>query len=164
VADGYYPPGAFYFEVSVLGPGETKSSRPAIDGAFQEVSGLERELEFEEVREGGENRFAHRLPKRGRHPNLVLKRGLVTIQSALAEWAEETLRSMFSRPITPKVVTVTLLSMPAGEGQAGQPLVWWTLYNAYPVKWTTAPLNSTEGAIAVETFELSYTWAERKGT
>ncbi len=51
---------------------------PVFDAAFQEVGGLEAEIEVETVVEGGENRFVHRLPKPVKHPNLSLKRGLAS--------------------------------------------------------------------------------------
>ena len=160
-ADPYYPPGAFYFQVAIAGTPTSPWNAQAVDGSFQEVSGLDREMEYEEVREGGENRFAHRLPKRGRHPNLVLKRGLVAITSPLADWAEETLTSLLGLPIRARTVQVMLL----GRGNAGQdasPLITWTFSQAYPVKWLTAPLNASDSAIAVETLELAYTRVERK--
>ena len=153
----YYPPGAFYFQVGIQGDPTNPWTPTDIDASFEEISGLDREMEYEEVREGGENRFAHRLPKRGKHPNLVLKRGLVTIDSSLAAWAEETLGSTLVKPIRPMTVQVILLNVTNDD-----PLVTWTFSGAYPVKWLTAPLKSTEGALAVETLELSYTMVERK--
>jgi phage tail-like protein len=146
----YYPPTAFYFEVSVLGLQQT-----AADGSFQEVSGLDRELEVQAVPEGGENRFAHQLPKRGRHPNLVLRRGIVPITSALADWAEATLGSNFTKPIQTRNVMVTLL------GGMDKRIVW-TFKNAYPVKWSTAGFKAMDNAIAVETLELAYGWVARE--
>ncbi|MGE3177235.1 MAG: phage tail protein [Vicinamibacterales bacterium] len=145
----YYPPVAFYFEVSVGGTGP-------VDGAFREVSGLERELEVQEIREGGQNLFTLRLPKRVKHPNLVLKRGVVAKDSGLATWAEQTMTSMLAVPIELRKVMVTLLD------RQGRALVAWTFWNAYPVKWVTSTLNATEAAIAVETFELTYAWSERQ--
>jgi phage tail-like protein len=153
----YYPPGAFYFQVGIQGTMLNPWKPTDIDASFQEISGLDREMEYEDVREGGENRFAHRLPKRGKHPNLVLKRGLVTLDSSLAVWAEETLASTLAKPIRPMTVQVMLLNV-----DTDQPLVTWTFSGAYPVKWLTAPLKSTDGAVTVETLELSYTMVERK--
>lgn len=154
-SDSYYPPAAFYFEVTMRGDSGVSGGKSELDGAFQEVSGLDRELEFEEVREGGQNLFSHRLPKRPKHGNLVLKRGVVTKSSKLADWAEATLTSVLSKPIELKEVTVTLLA------EGGKPLVWWTFADAYPVKWQTAALNSTNAAIAVETLEIAYSWVKR---
>jgi phage tail-like protein len=155
MADTYYPPVAFYFEVKVLGTPRSPWVETDIDGSFQEVSGLDRELEVQSLAEGGENRFTHQLPKRGKHPNLVLKRGLVTQKSSLADWAEKTVGSDFSTPVEPRTLQVTLLGPES-------PLVVWTLSNAYPIKWTTGAFNSTEGKVAVETLEMAYAYAERK--
>ena len=110
MSDTYYPPVAFYFEVKVLGTPRSPWAATEIDASFQEVSGLDRELELQPLAEGGENRFTHQLPKRGKHPNLVLKRGLVAQKSSLAEWAEQTIGSDFSDPVEP-------------EGQSTDPLV-----------------------------------------
>jgi phage tail-like protein len=153
--DTYYPPLSFYFEVKVLGTQRSPWVNTSIDGSFQEVSGLDRELEVQALAEGGENRYTHQLPKRGKHPNLVLKRGLVTLNSSLADWAEKTVGSDFSTPVEPRTLQVTLLG-------PDRPLVVWTFSNAYPVKWTTTPLNSTESKIAVETLEMAYAYAERQ--
>jgi phage tail-like protein len=49
----------------------------SVDAIFQEVSGISTEMLLNELREGGENRFGHRLSKQTKHPNLVFKRGIV---------------------------------------------------------------------------------------
>jgi phage tail-like protein len=58
-------------------------------GAFSEVSGLQVEVEVEEVQEGGQNHFVHKLPGRMSWPPLVLKRGIADTDS-LFEWFAET--------------------------------------------------------------------------
>jgi len=155
MADIYYPPVSFYFEVKVLGTPRSPWVETEIDASFQEVSGLDRELELQPLPEGGENRFTHQLPKRGKHPNLVLKRGLVSQKSSLADWAEKTVASDFSVPVQPRTLVVSLLG-------AKQALVVWTFTNAFPVKWTTSSFNATEGKIAVETLEMAYAFVERQ--
>ena len=155
MADIYYPPVSFYFEVKVLGTPRSPWVETGIDASFQEVSGLDRELELQPLAEGGENRFMHQLPKRGKHPNLVLKRGLVAQKSSLADWAEKTVGSDFSVPVQPRTLVVTLLG-------AERALVVWTFTNAFPVKWTTSSFNATEGKIAVETLEMAYAFVERQ--
>ena len=55
-----YPTTAFCFKVAFAGSTE-------VDQAFQEVRGIGADLETEEVAEGGENRFTHRLPKTIKH-------------------------------------------------------------------------------------------------
>jgi len=55
---------------------------------FNRVSGLSVNLEPEEIAEGGENRFKHKLPIRTKYANLVLKRGLL-IDSGVIEWCRK---------------------------------------------------------------------------
>jgi len=93
MTDQYYPPGAFHFTVKVIGSLTLGSVLPNIDASFQEVSGIQSAFEVEEVVEGGENRFAHRLTKPAKYSDLVLKRGIITRGSFLAEWVEQTIGS-----------------------------------------------------------------------
>ena len=154
MADTYYPPAAFFFELTILDP--RGSPWPSeVDGSFQEISGIDRELEVQAVPEGGENRFAHQLPKRGRHPNLVLRRGIVPDTSELANWAEATIGADFTTPIQPRNLLVTLLS-------AQDKLIVWTFTNAYPVKWSTAGFKAMDNSIAVETLEMAYASVKRE--
>jgi len=149
----YRPPGAFYFQVTMLGQDMVPAE---IDGSFEEVSGLQAELQFETVPEGGENRFAHRLPTRTKFSNLVLKRGLVVRGSTLSRWTAETLGAFASKVIKPRGLNVILL------GEKGDPLVTWTVYQAYPLRWQLAPLNSMDGKILTESLELTYSYFVRK--
>ncbi len=147
----YYPPGAFYFSVRVLG-----ANPQASDASFQEVSGLQAELTVEEVVEGGENRFTHRLPRAAKYSNLVLKRGVVIGSSFLTDWATRTIGDKLTRPIVTWNIEVTLLN------DAGMPLLSWVFTNAFPVKFEVSPLDSTANKILIETLELSYNYFERK--
>ena len=70
----YIPPCGFYFRVEFVGIDGMEDDK---EQRFQEVSGLSFEVETEELKEGGENRFVYKLPKRTKYPNLVLKRGLL---------------------------------------------------------------------------------------
>ena len=66
----YYPPWGFYYKV------EFSISQNKNDVRFQAVSGLSVEYDMEEFKEGGENRFTHKLPVRTKYADLVLKRGM----------------------------------------------------------------------------------------
>ena len=116
MSDTYYPPGGFYFTVSVLGTGTALAVASGVDASFQEVSGIEAKFNTEDVTEGGENRFVHRLPKPASYSNLVLKRGIVSVTSFLVEWVGQTVGSGLSLPIVPQNILVTLLG--AGEHSA----------------------------------------------
>ena len=147
-ADSTYPPVSFYFLVEF----------PDISGAetsFQEVSGIKTELNTEDVEEGGENRFKHRLPTSTSHSNLVLKRGLTSLSSPLVTWVKGILEGDFTNPIVPKSVNVKLLN------EEGSPLMMWSFVNAIPVKWEVSDFGSLENKVAIETLELSFNYSTR---
>lgn len=155
MTEQYYPPAAFYFSVKVLGSPTSATPQTASDASFQEVSGIRAELAVEEIVEGGENRFAYRLPQRSKYPNLVLKRGIVTKDSFLADWASATLGSNMSTPIKLQTIQVSLLN------ESGSPTVSWRFVNAYPIRWEIVPLSSQDNKILIETLELSYNFFEK---
>lgn len=136
----YYPPWSFYYKV------EFNQRKGKNDVRFQTVSGLSVEYDMEEYKEGGENRFTHKLPVRTKYADLVLKRGMVT-DSALVDWL---LRGFRERDFQPDDVSVILMN------EQGQPLRTWKLAHAIPRKWLVSDLNANENAIVIETMELSY--------
>lgn len=136
-----YPPVGFYFKVTFTGVGDA-----AVDARFSEVSGLSHEIGTEDVSEGGENRFAYRLPTKGKYANLVLKRGIM-INSGLITWITDALDNFTFSPVD---IDVYLLN------EEGEPLIQWNFLKAYPVKWSSGDLKSTDNAIVVETLELAY--------
>ncbi len=153
--EDYYPPGAFYFSVKVLGSATAVAMLTDVDAGFQEVSGIQSELDVEEVVEGGENRFVHRLPRPAKYSNLVMKRGVVTKDSFLAEWVGQTVGSGLSLPIIPQNLLVMLLN------ENGNPAIVWGFVNAYPIRWEVGPMSSMENQILTETLEFSYNYFER---
>jgi len=153
----YYPPPAFFFAVHLVGPMGAQNLVPVhgADASFSEVTGLQSEFATEEVREGGQNRYVHKLPTAPKYPNLVLKRGVVVKGSDIADWVKDTLESGLQVPIRPQNVQVSLLD------RSSYPVVVWWFSNAWPVKWETGPLNSTDNKILIETLEISYNYMER---
>ena len=155
MSDPYYPPPGFYFTLTVLGSATALSLLTDTDAAFQEISGIEAQSQAEEVTEGGENRFVHRLPKQSKYSNLVLKRGAVTGDSTLIEWAGLTVGSSLTLPI----LTQNLLVMLLGENSI--PLIAWAFVNAYPIKTQIAGLNAQDNKVLIESMEFSYNYFER---
>lgn len=155
MAEPYYPPPAFHFSVRILGAGAAVAALTGSDASFSEISGMQAEWSTEEVTEGGENRFVHRLPKAAKYGNLVLKRGVVTGSSFFTEWVGASIGSSLSIPI----VTQNLLVMLLDEKAA--PTIAWVFVNAYPVKCQVGALNSTGNDVLIETLELSYNYYER---
>jgi phage tail-like protein len=136
-----YPLG-FYFELSFSGE----------DAAFQEVSGIAKELSMEEVAGGGENRFKYRLPGVASSQNLVLKRALVPSGSNLLAWCAGTIDQGLGVSIQTYDVTVRLL------GADGKACASWVFHNAYPVKYSVSEFRSMENGVVIETIELAYTY------
>lgn len=137
----YYPPVGFSFKVEF-----ESLSTSEDDHSFQSVSGLSVDLETEEIAEGGENRFKHKIPVRSKFPNLVLKRGLL-LNSEVIKWCKKAVENF---QIEPKNITVKLL----GENQ--EPLQTWNIVHAYPVKWNIGDFNAEESKLVIETLELTY--------
>lgn len=144
-----YPPSAFYFKVEFSSPyGEG-------DTSFQEVSGIGSEMDTEDVVEGGENRYVYRLPKSVKHPKLVLKRGIATLDSPLVKWCKSVLETGLIAPIEAVLLRVFLLN------EDKDPIRAWDFADAYPVKWEVDAFNSTKNEVAIEKIELSYTYSSR---
>ena len=112
---------------------------------FTEVSGLAMEMTVEDVEEGGNNGFVHRLPGRCKVSNLVLKRG-ITNSNDFLKWSTEVARG----EITKKNVTVILYNLD------GTPSMRWTFDQAFPVKWSGPQFKADDTAVAIETVELAH--------
>jgi len=155
MSEEYYPPAAFHFDVTVLGSATPLAMLTRIDASFQEVTGIQAQFDVEDETEGGENRFIHHLPKAAKYSNLVLKRGVVTEDSFLAEWVGETIGSKLSLPIVPQNLLVSLLS------KNGYPMIAWLFVNAYPLRWEVSAMNATDNKLLTETLEFSYNYFEK---
>jgi phage tail-like protein len=141
----YYPPLGCFFKLGINGLSTTSQ-----DYAFQEAVGLSAEIAFEEIAEGGENSFKYKLPTSKKYSNLVLKRGLVTKTSGLANWCAQTVDSDF----TTKINTYDLMLMLMNA--QGQVLFSWNFFSAWPVKWSVSDLKSAQSEVVIETLEFAY--------
>ncbi|WP_114750566.1 phage tail protein [Pleomorphovibrio marinus] len=137
----FYPPVGFHFLVEFSGLEAEEA-----DIRFQSVSGLTVNMDTEDVSEGGENRFKHKLPLRTNYPNLTLKRGVV-VGSALINWCRDALENFIFEP---KDLTIKLLN------EQHEPLQTWNIVHAYPVKWAVDDFNAQESKLVLETLELNY--------
>lgn len=142
VAGGYYPPVGFHFKVDFVGIGNDNDIR------FQSVGGLNVEFDTETYKEGGENRFEHKLPLRTKYTELILKRGMLT-DSNVIRWF---LNAFQNRELLPIQIDVSLLN------DQHQPLKTWHVFNAWPKKWSVSDLNAQENTVLVESLELNYNY------
>jgi phage tail-like protein len=121
-------------------------------GAFTEVSGLSVQIDVEELAEGGQNHYTHRLLGRMKWPNLVLKRG-VTNTDALFEWLMEFSGDGLTRSgnrVRPQTGKVSVLS------PAGTPVRTWSFDGAKPVRWSGPRLAASSRELAVEELEVCH--------
>jgi phage tail-like protein len=140
----YFPPAAFNFAVTV-------DSAEGPDAEFSEVSGISMELEFEEVAEAGNNAYKYRLPSRTKYPNLVLKRGLVTPKSSLAEWTIRSIQDFMTADLEAKDILVELM-----DEDHQTTLMSWSFRKAIPVKWSVTDFNAQQNGIVTESMEFVY--------
>lgn len=138
--ESYYPPLGFSYRV------EFSISSNRYDVSFQSVSGLSVEYDFESYKEGGENRFEHKLPVRTKYSDLVLRRGMLT-DSDVINWFKAAFQN---REFQPADVTISLLN------EKLEILRTWVIVQAIPKKWQISDFSSTDSAIVVETIELTY--------
>lgn len=141
-AGGYYPPVGFYFKVEFINIGNDNDTR------FQNVGGLNMELEVENIKEGGQNLFEHKIPGRSKFSDLTLKRGLL-LDSEVIKWVKS---ALYDREFMPASMNIHLLN------NEHDPLLTWKIFKAWPRKWNVSDLNATENSIMVETLEIAYNY------
>lgn len=143
-AHGYYPPWGFYYKVDFVISG--RGTPPTDDARFQAVSGLSVEYDYESFKEGGENRFEHKLPVRTKYADMVLKRGML-VNSEVIKWF---LAAFRDREFSPADVNVILMN------EKSEPVRTWNVVHAIPKKWLVSDLNANENSVVIETMELTY--------
>ena len=120
-------------------------------GAFTEVSGLAVSIDVEEVAEGGQNAYTHKLLGRMKWPNIVFKRGLID-SDALFSWILQFSGDGFAKTntITESTGAISVLN------QHGKPFRTWNLSGVKPVKWTGPRLAASSRDLAIEELEVCH--------
>jgi phage tail-like protein len=112
---------------------------------FTELSGLAIEMAIEDVEEGGNNEYVHRLPGRCKVGTLTLKRG-ITASNEFFKWSANVARGRIAK----KHVSVVMYD------PDGSVAMRWDFENAYPIKWSGPQFKADDTAIAVESVELAH--------
>jgi len=121
-------------------------------GRFMEVSGLQVDIEVEQIEEGGQNGFSHKLPGRMSWPNLTLKRGITQNDSLLA-WLNQSSGEGFAaagNSLTRSTAAITLM------GAGGKRVRAWNFDGAFQVKWTGPSFAANSNDMAVEELEIAH--------
>jgi phage tail-like protein len=115
--------------------------------AFQEISGLDIEIETVIFREGSSPVDSERkMPGLRKFTNITLKRGLIKGDNEFFEWINTKQMSTIER----RDLNIILLD------EQHQPAVVWKVKNAFPVKYTGPLLTANSNEIAVESLELTH--------
>jgi phage tail-like protein len=131
-----YPIPVFYYRVTI---GDDDSY------AFSEVSGLSIESETITYRHGlSYKEGAKYMPGLGTPVNLTLHKGVVRADSYLLSW----IQTVRLNNLEKRDIKIDLLD------EEEQPVVSWTVTNAFPVKLDAPSFNANSNEVAIESLEL----------
>ena len=116
------------------------------DFRFQDVTGLSVNVDLDTYKEGGENRFVHRLPGRNTYSDLVLKRGM-TLVSGVTAWCLDCIENFNYQPTN---MLISLLN------EDHLPVSSWYITNAIPIKYEISGLDAMQNQIVIESMTLRY--------
>ncbi len=119
-------------------------------GSWTKCEGLTVEYDVQEVKEGGNNEYVHRLPGRSKYQNLKLTRPIDKDTQKVADW----LASVASDP---KRSTAEIAILDGG----GETVASWRLQGIYPVRWSGPTLDTGSNTVALEVLELVHNGFER---
>lgn len=134
---------AFQFSVEIDGISNAR---------FQEAGGVDATTDVIEYREGGDILGVRKLPGQTKHSNLTLKRGY-TSDTQLFQWYEDVMTGRTEN--IRKNISVVQLDM------AGQEVMRWNLFQAFPVKYTAQVFNAKGNELSIEALEVAYERIER---
>lgn len=131
------------------------------DGGFQEVSGLDVEMEVKDYEEGGRNDAVVRRLGRAKFQPLVCKRGMFgpaggDAEPELWQWFQDVVGGV--RPVDRYDGTVVV------QDQQGQPMATWEFSRAVPAKLVGPQLNAKTGEVAIEELHLAHEGLRLGGT
>jgi phage tail-like protein len=115
--------------------------------AFQEISGLDIEIETVHFREGSSPADSDRkLPGLRKFTNITLKRGLIQGDNQFFEWINTKQNGTIER----RDLIIALLD------EQHQPAIVWKVKNAFPVKYSGPVLKADSSEIAMESMEITH--------
>ena len=136
--DNIWPLPKFHFKVEVEG---------GLVASFQEVSGLDTEVDVIEYRHGDSPEFSTiKMPGLRKPSDVTLKKGTFTGDIAFYEWFNEINMNTIER----RTVQIMLLN------ESGDTEIVWTLTNAFPKQVQGTDLNSGNSEAAIETLVLAH--------
>jgi phage tail-like protein len=131
------------------------------DGGFQQISGLEVEMDVKDLDVGGRNAGVVRRIGRAKYSRLVCKRGMFgpaggNAEPELWQWFQDVVSGV--RPVRRYDGSVIV------QDQQRRPMAVWQFVRAVPVKLVGPQLNAKTGEIAVEELHLAHEGLLLEGT
>ena len=132
-----YPLPKFHFQVSWGGERI----------GFTEVTGLDKQVEAIEYREGSSKEYSKiKMPGMHKFSNITLKRGTMSKDNAFFNWINEINLTVVVR----RDIVISLLN------ESHEPVMAWKAKNAFPIKVQASDLKSDGNEVAIETIELAH--------
>jgi phage tail-like protein len=114
---------------------------------FSEVTGLSVETQVIEYRDGSNNDLSSlKMPGQQKFGNVTLKRGVMPNDNEFFEWWNKHLLNTIER----RPITISLLN------EKHEPVIAWTLQNAWPTKVSNTDLKATGNEVSIESIELAH--------
>lgn len=115
--------------------------------AFQEVSGMDKEVQVIEYRHSNSALFSTiKMPGIAKYGNVTMKRGVFVNDNNFWKWMDE----VKMNTVTRRTILIKLLD------EGGNVTMQWQLNNAWPTKITGSDLKSDGNEVAVDTIEIAH--------
>jgi len=123
------------------------------DGAFQDCTGLEIEMDVQNYQEGGRNDGVIQRVGRGKYQNIVLKRGMFygdsgQVNTDLWQWMQDVVSGV--RPVARYDGVIEVMSV--GEKVAAT----WVFERGLPARIKGPDLNAKTGEVAIEELHIAH--------
>ena len=125
------------------------------DGAFQECSGLDIEMDVQELLEGGRNDGVIRRVGRAKYQNLVLRRGMF-YTDAQGNGLNRDLWNWLQGVVSGQRPVVRYDGEVAVKNQAGNTVARWEFDRGLPARVVGPALNGKTGEIAIEELHIAH--------
>jgi len=113
--------------------------------SFSEVSGLDKEIEIIEYREGTSREYSKlKMPGLQKYSNITLKRGVFAGNNAFFNWMNTVKMNTIER----RDIIISLLN------EAHEPVMVWKVKNAWPAKIQSTDLKADGNEVAIESMEI----------
>lgn len=161
----------FNFEISLLKAasiesgsnlqsGQPPSGKDSLgDGGFQECSGLEIQMDVQQLQEGGRNNGVIQQLGHAKYQNLVFKRGMFyskndSLAAELWEWMESVVSGI--RPVVRYDGLIKVFGQRTSASGTAPVIATWAFERALPVKIAGPQLNARSGDVAIEELHLAH--------